>query len=185
MKQRIKDLSACEKLSDVLELAIHDAKSIDPQLFQPIHSDWARKYKGEEVCQICLAGAVIAKHLYPSDIAEDESFDVTPYDFVIDNKQKLSALDDLREAQFGCAHAYYQRWSHPDPNMRQDGIYVDIDMNACDNFEAAVLKLLPTALTHDNSAEFRDWPEFRRHLDWLEHEVLPALRHVEQGGVTP
>ena len=91
------------KLSDLLELAVRDARACeaDPRYLLDM-GKW-HVPKGNGVCQVCMAGAVIAKtiQLSPDTAAElfsDESAGRVPV--VYSEYLPLTAINDMRTGEF-------------------------------------------------------------------------------------
>lgn len=82
-----------DKLSDLLELAVKDAKKIgkDPRYELDMSNNWHMYIEDEKKCRVCLAGSVMACTL---NVNPTET--VYSYDFSLDTSDKLEALDRLR-----------------------------------------------------------------------------------------
>ena len=135
------------KLSDLLELAIADARRLDHARYTPMWMTWHRPRPLDGKCMVCLAGAVIAGTLGCStrtsiDIATSDSAD--PQSTTITDerwRRALWALDSAREGHwleaFKALHGTY-----PD-----NGLY-------------DALEELPSPL----DTEFHDWEQLQTHL---------------------
>ena len=107
-----------DKLSDLLELAIADARKLDRTRYRPLWMFWHEAQPASGKCMICLAGAVIAGTLGCApettvDIGieedEDECMTITHKKW----RQALCALDYAREGSwFEALRAL--NGSHPD-----------------------------------------------------------------------
>ena len=94
------------KLSDLLDLAVADARRLDRARYTPIWMTWHRPNPDSGRCMVCLAGAVIAGTLGCStetsiDIATSDSAD--PQSTTITDKRwrrALWALDSAREGHW-------------------------------------------------------------------------------------
>ncbi len=94
------------KLSDLLELAIADARRLDHALYTPMWMTWHRPRPLDGKCMVCIAGAVIAGTLgCPAgtsiDIATSDSTD--PQSTTITDerwRRALWALDFAREGHW-------------------------------------------------------------------------------------
>ena len=86
------------KLSDLLELAIADARRLDHALYTPMWMTWHRPRPLDGKCMVCIAGAVIAGTLgCPAgtsiDIATSDSTD--PQSTTITDERWRRALNTL------------------------------------------------------------------------------------------
>lgn len=138
-----------KSLSGLLELAIKDARSLDPSLYHPRHRDWYFKPISGP-CQLCLAGSVIAGTLKPAHYRL-----ITPTYFGVDMSNLLFAIDSMR-CGYWCRAFYQVHGSYPTGRIRDR------------------LSNLPVP----QHGSFIGWTEFRSHLDSLE-SILPALREIE------
>lgn len=110
------------RLSELLELAIADARRLDHDRYTPMWMTWHRPRRLDGKCMVCLAGAVIAGTLgCPTgtsiDIATSDSAD--PKSTTISDKRwrhALWALDSAREGDwldaFRALHG-----AHPDGEL--------------------------------------------------------------------
>ena len=94
------------KLSDLLELAIADARKLDHDRYTPMWMTWHRPRQRDGKCMVCLAGAVIAGTL---DCSTEKSIDIAtsdnadPQSTTITDKRwrrALWALDSAREGNW-------------------------------------------------------------------------------------
>ena len=135
------------KLSDLLNLAITDARKLDHARYTPMWMTWHRPRPLDGKCMVCLAGAVIAGTLgcstgtsidiATSDSADPESTTITDERW----RRALWALDSAREGDwldaFRALHG-----SHPDGEL----------------YDA--LEALPAPA----DTEFNDWNRLDAHL---------------------
>ena len=105
------------KLSDLIDLAIADARKLDRNRYIPMWSTWHAPGDGADQCMICLAGSVIAGRLgcpmdasvevTTSDMAEPKSTTIESRDW----RQALWALDCVREGDwFEAFHELHGRF---------------------------------------------------------------------------
>lgn len=137
-------------LSDLLDLAIGDARNLDRARYKPIWMTWHRPSPLDGKCMVCLAGAVIAGTLGCStrtsiDIATSESADAQSTTITDKRwRRALWALDSAREGHwleaFKALHGAY-------PN---DELYEAVEA-------------VPTPA----NTEFHDWSQLDTHLDSL------------------
>ena len=149
-----------EKLSDLLELAIADARKLDHDHYVPDWSVWHRPRPLDNKCQICLAGAVIAGTLgcpagtdidiFTVDETDPESINVTDERW----QKALGALDSAREGHWLTAVEALQGDCH--------------DTNVIEKLD----DLGPAA-----HSEFGDWCQFNRHLNSLK-QCASQLREL-------
>ena len=99
-------ISPPEKLSDLILLAIKDARSLDRSIYLPDYRTWHQSIPttplGQPVvyCYVCLAGAVIAQTLgYPSSVG------IAPLQCGLQWERRLTALDKIREGRYKVAYA--------------------------------------------------------------------------------
>ncbi|MCY4431131.1 MAG: hypothetical protein OXC11_12170 [Rhodospirillales bacterium] len=162
-----KQLAAITKLSELVTLAVNDARGLDRTVYVPRYNEWhGRRYVfdgddhrliQEAKCAVCLAGAVIAgrelagiqQTICPSDVA-DSYGDYRLY-------RRLMALDSVRLGNF---YAAAQQMI----DSRNEPIALD-----CRLAEALRAIDAPPAATFDT------WSEFEQHLTDLEQRVIPAL----------
>lgn len=136
-------------MSDLLETAISDARSLDARIYQPNYIALHDASVSVQ-CQVCLAGSLIAGTLQGTP---DQSF--TPEQFDSKVRGNLASLNHMRRGQWLFAfYEFYRHWPRTPIEDR--------------------LRKLPKP---DNS-DFRCWSTFRSHLDSLE-STLPELREIE------
>ena len=137
-------------LAGLLRTAIDDARSLDQSLYVPHFDNW-HFVNVRDLCEICLAGGIIAGSLH-----NPPSMTLDPNYFSRKTEDKLRAVDAMRSGDWTAAFRYVYDFA-PDRNL------------------FARLRALP-APHHD---KFCDWPNFERHLDSLE-SVLPALTAIDE-----
>ena len=149
------------KLSDLIDLAIADARKLDHGRYTPVWMTWHRPRPLDGKCMVCLAGAVIAGTLGCAtgtsiDIATSESAD--PQSTTITDepwRRALWALDSAREGD----------WL--DAFRALHGTYPDGELyNA--------VEAVPTPA----DTEFHDWDQLDAHLVSLA-ECASELRKLD------
>ena len=138
------------KLSDLLELAIADARKLDRRRYTPMWMTWHRPRPTDGKCMVCLAGSVIAGTLgcaaeMSIDIATRESAD--PESETISDpawSRALWALDSAREGDWTAAFRALHH-GYPDDDM----------------YDA--LRAVPAPAC----SEFNDWDKLDAHLESL------------------
>ena len=105
------------KLSDLIELAIADARRLDRTRYTPMWLTWHRPSPRDGKCMVCLAGAVVAGTLgCPTEASVEIAThdDKAPESTTITDerwRRALWALDSAREgdwlAAFRALHAAY------------------------------------------------------------------------------
>ena len=87
-----------EKMSDVLELALHDIERVEtsPQ-YEIDMTNWHIYDRITGVCSVCMAGAVMAQTL---GVPFNETTSLTMVEVSDDDKTKLCILDDVRSSHF-------------------------------------------------------------------------------------
>ncbi|MCY4431132.1 MAG: hypothetical protein OXC11_12175 [Rhodospirillales bacterium] len=160
-------LTDVERLSELVKLAVDDARKLDRDAYWPDAGRWHepkpkdRTYN-EMVCHVCLGGAVIAGR----GLADDYE-DVTPGMVAAKGSRgdmarndsiynRLVALDSVRQGLYHSA----ARWMQEDTSIALDS-RLDNALNR---------------IREPRHAKFRNWDEFGRFLDDLESRVIPALR---------
>ena len=141
------------RLFELLEDAVKDARSLDPAVYVPNSERWHEFDEELGICEVCLAGAVIAGTF---EIDADTS--ISPGTFYRKGQKaymKLVAINHMRMGMW--ALAYYDVYRE-DPKAEV--------------FEK--LALIPKP----GSTCFYGWPEFNAHLDSLEL-IIPQLREIE------
>ncbi|MDE2905463.1 MAG: hypothetical protein OXQ28_05195 [Acidobacteriota bacterium] len=149
-----------DKLSDLIELAIADARKLDRYDYAPTWMTWHRRNPADGKCMVCLAGAVIAGTLGCAretiiDIAAEDSAD--PRSTTITDepwRRALRALDSAREGHWNEAFENL-RGSYPADELR----------NALD------------ALPRPRHREFNAWNQFDAHLASLA-DCASKLREI-------
>lgn len=139
-----------KKLSDLIDLAIADARKLDQNRYAPTWCKWHQPDPGDGKCMVCLAGAVIASTLGCAlqthiDIATSDTAE--PGSTIITDKRwrnALCALDSARDGDWGCAYRALHD-VHPDDELG----------DALDE------------LPRPERSEFESWEELTIHLDSL------------------
>lgn len=138
-----------KSMSGLIEIALADARSLDPMLYNPNGRHWHARMNGGP-CQVCLAGSVIAGTLdAPS---HRNRF---PWSFDRDTENKLCAIDSMR-----CGY-----WERAFRLVYGFGPVAQIGLRL-------------STIGKSTHIDFHGWDEFRTHLDSLESK-LPALREIE------
>ena len=136
-------------MSDLLQVAINDARALDPRIYRPNSITW-HDADAQEQCQVCLAGSVIA-----GTLAATPDQTLSPDHFSSDTPGKLEALNFMRRGHWVFAfYEFYRHWPRTSIEDR--------------------LRKLPKPI----NADFTGWHAFRAHLDSLE-AILPELREIE------
>lgn len=146
-----------EKLSDLIDLAIEDARSLNRTVYQPNYTVW--HMAEPEYCNVCLAGAMLAGTLgEPSDMT------TAPEHYSDDWNNALVALDSVRNG------LYFEALI--DLGVEDDG-YADAAQvpNDVEDARLAFNSALPQPVEED----FHSWEQFDQHLASLE-AVADALR---------
>ena len=138
------------KLSDLIELAIADARKLDRTRYTPMWMTWHRPRNKDGKCMVCLAGGVIAGTLgcptdVTIDIATGESAD--PESETISDaawSRALWALDSARDGDWAAA---FRGLHHRPPNNEMYDALRAIPIPAC--------------------SEFNDWNTLDEHLESL------------------
>lgn len=143
-----------EKLTDLIELALADAKTLDRDKYIPDAGNWHNPKPSRNTCLVCLAGMIMVGTLglRPTDVGIPRRW----YDEDPKWTDAIMALDDVR-----------------------DGDYVSAVDKVMSYFEVTVevkekLTVIPTARPELFSG-WEQWDQFARQL---ETEVLPALREL-------
>ena len=138
------------RLSDLLELAIADARRLDRACYTPMWMTWHRPRRSDGRCMVCLAGAVVAGTLgcpietsieiATSDSADPQSTTITDEKW----RRALWALDSAREGDWLDAfRALYD--THPEGEL----------------YDAV------EAIPAPDHIEFNDWDKLDTHLESL------------------
>lgn len=94
-------------LGELLEDAINDACSLDPELYSLSMTDWHCKYPSQATCSVCMAGAVIARSL-----GADRELDLSPAEYPREISDKLLAINALRKGYTHQASCYIGKAEH-------------------------------------------------------------------------
>ncbi len=136
-----------DRLSDLIELAVANARRLDRNIYFPESSNWQDYRATEDVCEVCFAGAVMAGTL------EHPCYqDAGPSTFTIYNRIRLYALDETRRGNWRRA-------------LMACGQGHDLGIQMAKRLDALF----------DNTRMFRGWEEFDQFLDKME-QVVPILR---------
>jgi len=164
-------LTRIDKLSDLVELAIADARKLDPETYEPHADRWhqPQRFEGGDgprtgFCEVCLAGAVIAGRdltlpridATPGSLSQFYGEPVNSFNRPL--HARLHALDSVRRG-------YY----------RQAAIEI-VPVKSYDRGEDLRLNEELRDLDRSEFSEFSGWEQFNQFLDDLERRVLPALR---------
>ena len=148
-----------EKLSDLIELAIRDARALNRETYVPNHCVWHSPAPNNQ-CKVCLAGAVIAQTLERRPEAKvtaasaesalndgSEPVESTAW------RNALHAIDDAREGDWWGA---------------LDALNINVDQTTAEKLEK---------VSAPEECHFNSWTEFARHLDSIS-ECAQELREI-------
>ena len=148
-----------EKLSDLIRLAVKDARRLNPDRYWPnasiyhqrlVYTRWDPDVYGPpplpNACHVCVAGAVIAGTL---KVSSDELR--SPEDFESAWSGSLYALDYIRSGDY--LHAYRAHYGVS---------YAQVTMTLRTKLHTLALDYPPV------QQWFQDWDEFELHIDSLE-----------------
>ena len=138
-----------DTMAGLLATAIADARSLDPDTYMPFCLNW-HDVNSLNVCEVCLAGSVIAVSLKNSP-----TMTITPESFSPNTENKLRAIDSMRGGNWLLAFGF---------------VY-----GQCPEEIADRLRILPKP----KHADFIGWDRLHAHLDSLE-SILPELRQVDE-----
>ena len=139
------------KPSDLLQLAIDDAMSVDRNIYVPNHL-YYHQGANRKTCHICIAGSVIA-----NTIKFPHNQETTPAKLLTDRRisdkdaQRLLAID---LAQSGL-------WTRA-----LDNLDINPDNTPGCQSVAAALEAKP-----NSHRDFRSWSEFDLHLDYIRSAI--------------
>lgn len=144
-----------KKLSDLIDLAINDARNLNRDRYTPLWSTWHEPHEEPGRCMMCLAGSVIAGTLgYPIgttvEVTTKELATTTTAATVDDDgwREALWALDSAREGDwigaFSALHGNYP----------EDGVYESLE------------QMDPACET-----EFDSWETLDTHLESMTERV--------------
>ena len=136
-------------LSELLAVAVRDARQLNSDSYIPHSGNWHFP-KPEGVCEVCLAGSVIAVSLRISHLV----FSV-PNDFLPSVRRKLHCIDYMRCGLWN--HAFLMLHDRTAPPA------ICLQLNT-----------LPTP----SQASFQSWADFKTHLESLD-SIIPKLRMIE------
>ena len=148
-----------KRLSDLVELAVNDARRLDRSVYEPRAAVWhTPDVEDPTKCKVCLAGAVIAGtlHRLPS-----ERFD---FNQISDAWAKaLDVLDLVRDGSYD--GAWLDHVMRPGKDLTKTG--------------RSIRQSIPDA----RHQYFTTWEGFDLFLADLEQEVIPALPAYRGRGV--
>ena len=137
-------------MAGLLEAAINDARALDRDTYLP-YSEYWHFITFHDVCQVCLAGSLIAVSLKNSP-----RITIDPDMFSDDTEDKLHAVEAMRTGDWAEAfRLIYSRTPY------------------------AELYTLLQELAKPKQPHFLGWKSFNAHLDSLE-SILPELRQVDE-----
>ena len=151
-----------EKLSDLIWLAIGDARALDRDQYVPDYSAW-HQLTHNNLCRICLAGAVMARtvRLCISETG-NSLFDRDGTDNDEAWKDAFYALNHIREGRYLTALDTYYGWAKLEAleNIRVGFSEEDSSL------ESWAVGLSGT--NYPDYVSFMTWDEFDTHLESLE-----------------
>ena len=166
-------LTAGEKVTSIASLArvaVADGRALNRALYRPLSSQW-HSYKGatdcgcadcqageagQPVCNVCLAGAVIAGSLnveFESTFGPSKAIDT----FGAETARAIRALDYVR-----CGDYYYA--------YENAGLAIDFEVSRASLREIA----------QPEQGSFKGWEQFEEHLDSIE-AIAEQLQAFEDG----
>ena len=119
------------RLSDLIEMAIREARSLDRDIYEPNAGEW--HLPSGQTCIVCLSGAIIARTL-----GEDHEREAVPEDYHEEEWTKaLFALNEVREGEYGHALIFMGkklpeppedfRWRYPQPRNQDFQTWEELD----------------------------------------------------------
>ena len=161
-----------DRLSDLIRLAIHGARSLDSSVYRPSYNSWHSWHTGfPGKCHFCDAGAVIASTLVPACDRYKGYLSLGPKDFPHPWQHALFALDAAREGDVYLAYAHLGHAQCP-------GEPIDDTP-----YDTTVQDILDD-LGPNEKSEYGDWDAFHAHLAWME-ELASRLDRIEPSGPAP
>ena len=133
------------RLSDLIEMAVEHARSLDRDAYRPNAREWHRAEPHTGTCMVCLSGAMIA-----GAIGEDPMRDAEPSDYHREWKwtKALYALDETRRGDYGHALIFLGmtppvppgdfRWRYPQPDAQEFQTWEEFDVHLASLEEAAL-----------------------------------------------
>ena len=129
------DIKPPRRLSDLIEMAIRDARSLDRNIYEPNAGEWHSPID-ENCCMVCLAGAMIVRTL-----GEDPSVLTAPDGYCDEAWTKaLFALNEVRNGEYGNALVFMGAtelpehpedfgfgWSYPQPRNQDFETWEELD----------------------------------------------------------
>ena len=142
------------RLSDLIELAVADARRLNRNTYSPEHSEWHLAGSGpNETCQVCLAGCVIAGTL---EHGPETNIGVLQLGDNIDDNAWYDALITLDHVRSG-------QWKSAIMELGQQA----------DTEQREAIEAIPKP----KCSEFRNWDEFNTHLESLDR-CIANLREI-------
>ena len=137
-------------MSELLESAIRDARSLSRHVYKPHYGEWhCVNVQGK--CEVCLGGSIIAGSLAYAPRQEVRTDMLT-----LDSQRKVEALNSMRTGNWVYAYELIHRTPPSEALTDQ-------------------LHRVPAPAKTD----FVGWREFDLHLKSLE-KIVPQLRAIEQ-----
>ena len=137
-----------DKLSDLLELAIADARRLDRARYTPMWMTWHRPRLQDGKCMVCLAGGVIAATL---GCADDAVIEITSGESTEPESETISD-------PFWCRAL----WAL---DSARDGDWLDAYRALHDDYPAGELYDALEEMPPATCVEFNDWDKLDAHLE--------------------
>ena len=138
-----------ERLSDLLETAIEDARSLSRKVYHPHFHEW-HSMNPQGKCEICLGGSILA-----GTYGFDPDHEVISQRLDLEQQRKIDALNSIRTGGWSYAYEIVNR--HPPGQELLDELH---------------------ALPVPAHPEFVGWRQFNSHIKSLE-AIVPRLRKIE------
>lgn len=138
------------KPSDLLELAVNSAFSLDPDLYTPDAMYYHAPIRRDRTCHVCLAGSIMAA---PMAIPPDQT--TTPYTMNTlvatshENVNRLLAIDNARAGRWETMFKHLSIYKEDYPNLPD-----------------VVHDLAAQSRPHEDR-NFLGWTQFQRHADHI------------------
>ena len=136
-------------LSGLLEIAIGDAEELDRFHYIPYSENW-HKTRYSDICEVCLAGCVIAGTLRHSHRST-----LVPNMFSTETANKLVVIDDMRTGHWRSAFMLLYN--------QEPTVPISIKLGQIPN---------------PFNPHFRGWDDFLDHLESLK-KLLPQLEEID------
>ena len=134
------------RLSDLIELAIKDARELDRSVYQPDASRWHEPTFRNRGCRVCLGGSVIARTLRvtkETKIKTVQQLQPTEWQYA------LRALDDARFGSWKSAHGWINLTTPITGKLSDRMCRIErpehIDFSGWDDFDAHLASLADRA----------------------------------------